>query len=458
MHKSGRKITLFFLFLGDILLLYAALFLVLKLRYAYIPNEGMPWRQHILPFSIIFVFWVIFFGSFGLYELRFLKNSRHFLYRLMRAMVANAILAIMVFYLLPFFEIEPRRNLFLIATISIIFIFFWRHLYNYLIIKTPPLKVLFFGVNRDTEELADWLMKNPQHGYKPVALMAHNGETLFSASSLPLFSAYKDLVHIIKDYSIDTIIISREIKENKTLVSLLFQVIPFGIGVVEFPTFYEMNIGKIPLSLIGEVWFLENLIGAKKFFYEYFKRGFDILLAAVLIVPSAFLFLIIAPAIKLDSHGPVFFRQKRVGKGIKTFTLIKYRSMVNNAESLGGLKGEEKDVRHTKVGAFLRKTYLDEVPQIINILRGEMSFIGPRPERPEYIKELREKIPFYEMRLLVPPGITGWAQINMENDASVEDAPEKMQYDLYYIKNRSFVLDFIIAIRTLFTLIRRQGR
>ena len=113
---------------------------------------------------------------------------------------------------------------------------------------------------------------------------------------------------------------------------------------------------------------------------------------------------------------------------------------------------------YTRAGTLLRASYMDELPQIINILKGEMSFVGPRPERPEYVKELKEKVPFYEIRLLAPPGISGWAQINMEDDAAVEDAPEKMQYDLYYIKNRSFTLDFLIMIRTLFTLLRRQGR
>ena len=134
--------------------------------------------------------------------------------------------------------------------------------------------------------------------------------------------------------------------------------------------------------------------------------------------------------------------------------------MVKDADIIGGYKknGHGADPRITRIGAFLRKSYLDEIPQIINILRGEMSFVGPRPERPEYVEDLKQKIPFYEMRLLVPPGITGWAQVNMQDDASVEDAPEKMQYDLYYIKNRSFALDLLIALRTLFTIFQREGR
>jgi lipopolysaccharide/colanic/teichoic acid biosynthesis glycosyltransferase len=263
---------------------------------------------------------------------------------------------------------------------------------------------------------------------------------------------------VAQNLGIDTIVITREIKENKSLVRLLFDAIPLGVSVVEFPAFHEAMTGKIPLSLIGELWFLENLAGIKNGFYEFFKRWLDVIMAGLLTIPALLLFPLIAVATKLDSDGPIFYRQRRVGRHGKEFSVLKYRSMIKDADKLGGLKEGGLDPRHTYVGRILRKGYLDELPQIINILKGEMSFVGPRPERPEYVKELRQKIPFYEMRLLAPPGITGWAQINMENDASVEDAPEKMQYDLYYTKNRSMILDLLIAIKTLFTILRREGR
>jgi len=143
----------------------------------------------------------------------------------------------------------------------------------------------------------------------------------------------------------------------------------------------------------------------------------------------------------------------------REFELIKFRSMVKDADQIGGFKKiEGKDPRYTPVGLFLRKSYVDELPQILNVLRGDMSFVGPRPERPEYVQDLKKNIPFYEMRLLVLPGITGWAQINMEDDASVEDAPKKMQYDLYYIKNQSFLLDINIILKTILTILSRSGR
>lgn len=457
MKNKRGTIKTFFLLSGDVILLYTALLFSLFLRY---PQEAEPGlaAQHLIPFTIIFLAWLIIFGAFGLYDLRFMKNGRRFLYRLLRAMATNTVLAILILYLIPVFEIEPRRNLFLIALVSTLFIFIWRYLFNLFIIRAPAAKIIFFGVSPDAVELADFLLKNPQLGFRPVAFISGDDGDNLNPLPLPYLAPRQDLRPVIQEFGADMIIIAKEIKENQTLVSALFQVIPLGVGVMELTNFYEMNTGKIPLSLIGEVWFLENLIGIKKNFYEFFRRALDIFIASLIILPSALLFPLIAAAIKLDSKGPIFFRQKRTGKGGKEFELIKYRSMIQNADSFSGFKGVSRDPRHTRIGSLLRKSYLDELPQIINILRGDMSFIGPRPERPEYVKKLKEKIPFYEMRLLAAPGITGWAQINMENDASVEDAPKKMQYDLYYVKNRAPLLDLLIVLKTIFTILRREGR
>ena len=458
-----NTLKIIILFIGDLLLFWAALVFNLYARYYYgrIDPEWHLINLHFVPFSIVFIIWLVIFGASGLYELRFTQNTKRFFYRLLRAVTTNVVLAIIIFYLiLPFTEIEPRRNLFIIASLSTLLIAGWRYLFNIFIIHARSSRVIFFGANKETIELADYLFKNPQLGQKPVAFISNNDGQLPSLLPLPLFKLEnQDIARIVKDMDADTIVISHEIKENKTLVKVLFQVIPLGVAVVEFPTFHEMLTGKIPSSLIGEIWFLENLVGVKKKFYEFFKRLSDLLVAVLLGAPAVLTFPFIVLAIKLNSPGPVFYKQTRVGRTGKEFKLIKYRSMVDNADQLSGFKTvDSSDPRQTKVGSFLRKIYLDELPQIINILKGEMSFVGPRPERPEYVEGLKQKIPFYEMRLLVPPGITGWAQINMEDDASVEDAPEKMQYDLYYIKNRSLVLDLLVILRTAFTVLQRQGR
>lgn len=455
MKRLSKKIIL--LLYGDLVLCYVALFLVVFARYASRGPEHFM-RSHLLPFTIIFAVWIFSFGASGLYELRLMKNGKIFLYRLLRIMGINTILAITLLYLFPF-EIEPRRNLFLIAGFATALIFAWRYLFNLLIIRTALSRVLFLGINKETIELADFLLANLQIGHQPTAFVTANGWDGQTLPEVPHFSlAEKRFAQIAREVRPELVVISREMKSNKEVVKVLLQAIPLGIATVEFPAFHEMLTGKIPLSLIEEVWFLENLIGIKKYSYELTKRILDLALVGIVGLMALFTFPFVAIAIKLDSKGPIFFRQMRIGTHGAPFQLIKYRSMVNGADKISGYKGEGSDTRHTRIGAFLRTSYLDELPQIINIFRGEMSFIGPRPERPEYVTELQKKIPFYDMRLLVPPGITGWAQVNMEDDASVEDAPKKMQYDLYYIKNRSPILDLLITLRTLAAIIRRQGR
>ncbi len=454
MKRQTKKIL--FLMVCDLLLLYGALGFTLALRYGANQDRHLV-LQHIFPFTIVFLLWLIFFGAFGFYDLRFAKNSRYFFYRLAQVMVINAVIGVLFFYLLPF-SIEPRRNLLLIALFALIFIFTWRSLLNLLIVRTGAERILFVGTSSEAIKLADYLLANPQLGQRPVAFLSANGTSAGGHPDLPLYNTDHNLTNIIHAHSINTIIMLPEIKENRTLVKLLFQIIPLGIPVFEFSAYYEALIGKIPASLVGEVWFLENLIGIRKHFYEFFKRALDLTVAALISIPVLLVFPFVALAIILESPGPIFFRQQRVGKNGVIFTLLKYRS--THRTTVGPTEGWTKETGnvYTRVGRFLRKSYIDELPQIMNIVKGEMSFIGPRPERPEFMEKLKQKVPFYEMRLLVPPGITGWAQTKMENDAAVEDAPEKMQYDLYYIKNRSFTLDLLIILRTIFILLQRQGR
>lgn len=480
-NRISKKVLL--LLAGDTAALFGALYTMLLVRYQgrFFDKEI---SEHFIAFSVVFFTWIIMLSSFGFYELRFARNRRVFLYRLLQVMAANTVLAIVIFYLFPFFTIEPRRNLLFIAIAATVVIFLWRSLFNILVVRASATRVLFLGVNPETASLADFLLLHPQLGHRPVGFvvslpelsgverMAPVGQG--PASAVPpntgtIGSGTAHLPHLaldpdsfnrtVRDLKAETIVVSPEMKGDRTVLKALFGAIPLGVAAIDFAQFHEMLTGKIPLSLIGEAWFLENLIGIKKRRYEFAKRGIDILLALVIGVAGAISFPFIASAIILESPGAVFFRQQRVGRNGRIFTLLKYRSSWRAAAPATDAERTKAEAGvYTRVGKALRASYIDEIPQIINILKGEMSFVGPRPERPEYVAELKEKIPFYEMRLLVPPGISGWAQINMEDDAAAEDAPEKMQYDLYYVKNRSFMLDLLIMIRTLFTLLRRQGK
>lgn len=205
----------------------------------------------------------------------------------------------------------------------------------------------------------------------------------------------------------------------------------------------------IPLDRIDEVWVLENIEQREKKLYEIAKRGFDILFSLLGLLILLIIFPLIALMVKIDSPGPIFYSQKRVGKDGKIFTLYKFRTMKIGAEENGPQWVVANDHRINKIGKILRKTHIDELPQFYNIFKNDISFVGPRPERPEeLIKCLKKEIPFYHLRHLLKQGFTGWAQINYHYVASIEEAKERFQYDLYYIKNRSFFLDLAIILKT----------
>ncbi|HRV91618.1 MAG TPA: sugar transferase [Anaerolineae bacterium] len=223
---------------------------------------------------------------------------------------------------------------------------------------------------------------------------------------------------------------------------------------------YEWLTDRVPVEHIGDNWFVVLPLSNRNqtLAYRVTKRMMDIVISAVGLLLFAPLFPVLALLIKIDSSGPIFYRQKRVGRGGYVFELIKLRSMVVDAEKDGVAKWADfDDPRVTKVGRFLRQTRLDEVPQLFNVLRGEMSLIGPRPERPEFVQELEQEIPFYRTRLSVKPGLTGWAQVNYDYGRSAVDALEKLRYDLYYIKHQSIHLDVIILLKTIGTVLMLRG-
>jgi len=277
-----------------------------------------------------------------------------------------------------------------------------------------------------------------------------------------------------KDYSVDqnrltelltesnwqTVIIdpSREIneKEKKRLLSLRMR----GTPVLSLADFYEKFWFMIPVQNISDDWFLRSqgfsMLGSP--ISLRVKRLIDLTLSCTLLIISIPIIFIFGTLVKLTSKGPIFFSQTRVGLKNKSFTIYKIRTMTLDAETDGAQWAKKNDPRITKLGSFLRKTRIDELPQCWNVLIGDMSFIGPRPERPEFTQELSKKIPYYDLRHLVKPGISGWAQVIFPYGASEEDSLKKLQYELYYIKNQSLLLDLNIMIRTLFTVFQRSGR
>lgn len=461
--------------LGDIFVCAAALITALFARHGGAPDRVII-ELYTIAAPFLILLWLTGFFVFGLYDIRSAKNEPRFFERLAKALFFDLIVTVLLFYFIPEFRLKPLVALLFIFAALGTFVFCWRAVFNAALARRTKERVLFFGISDEVMELTRFLGNHPQLGFTIAAfLKGGNGNAAGNYSDLgaPLFDSGTNLPKIVREYRISRIVVTHEIKSTQALAQALFSVVPTGITITDLPRFYESVRGKVPISLINEAWFIENLIGTRRPKYDFLKRVTDLLLVCVFGLITVTLFPIAALGIVFstpkdilrfkekrarEGDGIIFFRQKRVGKSGKDFDFLKLRGQILGAERFGGGKFLDRDPRAYPFGNFLRKTYLDELPQLWNVLRGDMSFVGPRPERPEFVSELEKQIPFYRMRELVLPGITGWAQINMENDASVEDAPEKIQYDLYYIKNRSIFLDIAILLKTALKLLQRSGR
>jgi sugar transferase (PEP-CTERM system associated) len=241
-------------------------------------------------------------------------------------------------------------------------------------------------------------------------------------------------------------------------VSELLACRTLGVRVTDLPRFFERMRGEVPIEALKASWLIYGDGFRQGLARRSVKRTFDLLASAVLLVVAAPVMALTAIAISLESGGPVIFRQERAGRGGRPFVLLKFRSMRADAEADGKPRwATREDDRVTAVGRFIRKLRIDELPQLFNVLKGEMSLVGPRPERPGFVEDLAREIPFYQVRHTVKPGITGWAQVRCEYGASVEDAKRKLQFDLYYVKNHSLVLDLLIAFETVRVVLSGKG-
>ena len=268
------------------------------------------------------------------------------------------------------------------------------------------------------------------------------------------------LPQAMAQHPVDLVIMAISSIQNAELIGNLLKIKMGGVEVLDMPNFYERAMGQIPIKNVEDSWFLYSggFELLRRPFLQHFKRVFDIAASLVGLLLSLPLMGVVALLVKIDSKGPVYYRQERTGQNEKPFNLIKFRSMRNDAEGgTGPVWASVRDYRVTRVGRWLRLTRLDEIPQFINVLKGEMSFIGPRPERPFFVEKLIKEIPYYSLRFSVKPGLTGWAQVQYRYGASVEDAIEKLKFDLYYIKNMSWKLDIWIAVKTLKVVFFAQG-
>lgn len=337
----------------------------------------------------------------------------------------------------------------------------WRLLYvklSYLI--AAPQRILIFGLEKRAQAIAQLLTQAP----RDYQVLGYVGDRPARAHELqshpPVLGAATDLPALVRELKVDEIVVTTNEPLTKEVFQLLMTCQVQGAKLSKLPDVYEQLYRRIPVQYIDPTWALYAIQGQSMLnpWQRLSKRILDVVVVLMGLPVFALLLPLLALAIRIDSPGPVFYRQVRSGRGGKPFVICKFRTMFTDAEGDGKARwATENDPRITRVGRFLRKTRLDELPQIFNILKGEMSVVGPRPERPEFVAELCETVPFYQVRFMVKPGLTGWAQIHYDYGNSVEDALLKLQYDFYYIRYWSLWVDIYTMFKTLFVVLKFKG-
>ncbi len=448
--KVVNKKEPWLLLLGDIVIFTVSLWLSLLVRFGEAPS-GQLFSDLLLPFSILFVIWCLVFFIAGLYEKHTILFKRRLPTRIINTQIFNSFLAVVFFYFVPYFGVTPKVILFIYIVISLTLISIWRIYGEKLFglkVKEPA---MILGRGPELSLLFQEVNNNPRYGLDFVSF--------FDLDRDNLSDFQKDIIGKINSSNISVVVLDLQNENLKKNLSYFYDLLFSKIRFVDINSLYEDIFDRVPLSLVGYNWFLENVSLSQNVAYDAFKRVTDAAFAFVLGLISLVFYPFIYLAIKLDDRGPVFIIQERIGKNNKLVRFIKFRTMsFNDNESTEN----KKDNRITRVGGFLRKSRLDELPQLWNVWKGDLSLIGPRPELPALAKIYEKEVPYYNVRHLIPPGLSGWAQLYHENHphqgANVEETKNKLSYDLYYVKNRSLGLDFKIALKTIMALLSRTGK
>lgn len=440
----------FLLFLGDIIIFFISLWATLLLRYQEMPSEVL-WNDHILPFSILFIAWILVFFISGLYEKRTVILRKRLPSTILQSQLANTIIAVLFFYFIPYFGITPKTNLFICLGISFILILIWRiYGYTFLGFKRRQ-RAVIIASGEEMRELRDEV-----NAHKRFNLHFVSSIDLDNTTSVDFESA---VTMAVRKGEVDVVVADFSDQKIEPYMHALYELMYSRLVFLDIHKVYEDVFDRIPVSLIGYNWFLENISSAPKRVYSTLKRIMDVAVSLPLALLSLIVYPFIIIAIKLNDGGKVFIAQERVGRGDKLVKIHKFRTMSSNDNGVY-VGGKTQNVV-TKVGAFLRMTRLDELPQLWDVVSGELSLIGPRPELPSLVKEYEREIPYYGIRHILKPGLSGWAQLYHDNHphhgVAVEQTKEKLAYDLYYLKNRSIGLDLTIALKTIKKLLSRSG-
>jgi exopolysaccharide biosynthesis polyprenyl glycosylphosphotransferase len=465
----SRKTEITLIILFDFLAINAAWIVhyALRVESGMVPYSLRP--DFLIPMLVVCIFWYIVFVFFGLYRPWYAKSRVDELANVVKAITVGVI----VLFILIMIDDETRGG----ATVSsrLLIFGYWFTMVLFvgggrMIVRTIQHKLLERGIgHRKTiivgederaQTLSDLVSKHPALGYSVIGLVTLSDKPASQqSSSVPVLGRITSLTDIIKDRAVQEVLIAVDSREQESIIKIIDSINGLPVGIKILPDLYTVVGGQVRTNQIYGVPLIDIMPQIMQPWEESVKRSIDVMVSFLILAVGMPLWLVVAVAIRLDTPGPILYKQQRVGKNGRIFNVYKFRSMQQDAEKVSGPQwAGKKDPRITRVGNILRKLHLDEIPQFINVLRGSMSLIGPRPERPFFVEQFNKQIPLYSRRHAVRPGISGWAQVKHKYDETLEDVKIKLQYDLYYIENMSLRMDLKILLMTVYRVLLGKGR
>lgn len=466
MIKYKEKILLFLI---DLAMIHSAFFIWCRLRLSFgLFSERTFWGVFQISL-LLFIFWFIIFYFFGLYKIKYTQSRTDEFIEVTKSITVGVIL---LFFIT--FDIEHDLNKPVVYSRFMI-VSYWALLIftvsvGRILLRTIHRKLLIAGYGRKNTIIIGWC-KEARKIFDEVAqapALGYNIKGFISQEQLakkknykgiPVIGSLLQLHKIIKNKNIQEVIISLPNPSEDQLEQVISCCNGLPVGMKIIPHLYDVIIGQVRTNQIYGFPLIEVLPTIMPEWEGVVIRIADVLFSFFILLGFLPIWLIFFIIIVIDSRGPVFYLQKRVGRGDRVYSMIKFRSMIKRAEKMTGpIWAQENDPRVTRFGKYMRRFRFDEIPQLINVIKGDMSWVGPRPERPWFVKEFKKKIPLYSRRLKVRPGITGWAQVKGEYDKSIENVKQKLQYDFYYLENMSIRMNLKIILHTLYVMIRGKGR
>lgn len=440
MNHNSKNITLLFL---DILSLVLAGFITFIIRYN-TDFSSTFFQNHSVAFLSLLSVWLLVFYVEGLYSIRNQSLSK-MVGSLIRVTVINGVISIIYFYIFTNSNITPKTNIAIFSILSFLILLGVRYCFIKLLTSNAFIaNVVLIGPQKLCSEVGHNAKNNPLFGINIINVISDKN------------TCHKKILKL--DFSsINTLAIANNYLNLPYVVESLYEVFNHNVKIVDLIEYMEVLSGEVSVENLEKSWVLQNFAKQSNKLYFLLKNIFDKLVAILIGLITVPLMLMTTLIVLVFNGRPIFFTQERTGYLNKAFTLVKFRTMVVDAEKDGAIWAKPGDSRVTRIGKFLRKSRIDELPQLWNVLAGDMSLVGPRPERPVIIKKLEKNIPFYNERHLMKPGITGWAQVNFGYGFSEEDAVKKLKYDLYYAKHKSFLFDLKIILKTVKTVISGVG-